>query len=84
MSELDGRYFTLAHKLGSCLPILHEHSRREELLQVLIDAGEAAWDRGAHEVCSIELCVSLLILAILDGHQILRERAHPVSQGSLG
>lgn len=31
--------------------MLHEHSRREELLQVLIDAGEAAWDRGAHEVC---------------------------------
>jgi len=53
VSSLDGHYpyLSLAHKFGSCLPMLHEHSRREELLQVLIDAGEAAWDRGAHEVC---------------------------------
>lgn len=33
-----------------CLPILHEHPKRNELLEVLIDAGESAWARGAHEV----------------------------------
>lgn len=35
----------------SCLPLFHEHQKREELLDVLIDAGESAWARGAHEVC---------------------------------
>ena len=33
-----------------CLPLLHEHSQRDELLDILVDAGESAWDRGAHEV----------------------------------
>ena len=63
MSELDGHHLGLAHELGSCLPILHEHSRREELLQVLIDAGEAAWDRGAHEVRLI-LSYELVLLSL--------------------
>ena len=31
--------------------MLREHPKREELLDVLIDAGESAWARGAHEVC---------------------------------
>lgn len=35
----------------SCLPLLHENPKRDELLDVLIDAGESAWARGAHEVC---------------------------------
>jgi hypothetical protein len=34
----------------SCLPLLQEHPKREEFLDVLIDAGESAWIRGAHEV----------------------------------
>jgi len=33
-----------------CLPLLHEHAQRDELLDILVDAGESAWDRGAHEV----------------------------------
>jgi len=33
-----------------CLNLLHDHSKRDELLDVLIDAGESAWARGAHEV----------------------------------
>ncbi|KAK0208888.1 hypothetical protein DFS33DRAFT_1254916 [Desarmillaria ectypa] len=33
-----------------CLPLLHDHPKRDELLSVLIEAGEAAWTRGAHEL----------------------------------
>jgi len=33
-----------------CLPLLVEHPKKEELLNVLIEAGESAWARGAHEV----------------------------------
>ncbi len=32
-----------------CLTLLHDHPKREELLSVLMDAGEEAWNRGAHE-----------------------------------
>lgn len=35
---------------SSCLPMLRDHPKRDELLDVLIDAGESAWARGAHEV----------------------------------
>lgn len=35
-----------------CLPILRDHPKKDELLNVLIDAGESAWARGAHEVDS--------------------------------
>jgi len=33
-----------------CLTLLREHAKREELLEVLLDAGQSAWTRGAHEV----------------------------------
>jgi hypothetical protein len=33
-----------------CLSLLQEHPKRDELLDVLIEAGESAWARGAHEV----------------------------------
>lgn len=39
---------TLGRK--SCLNLLRDHPKRDELLDVLIDAGESAWARGAHEV----------------------------------
>ena len=35
-----------------CLNLLHDHPKRDELLEVLVDAGESAWARGAHEVSS--------------------------------
>ena len=34
-----------------CLPLLREHYRRDELLDLSIDAGDSARARGAHEVC---------------------------------
>ncbi|KAK7029643.1 Chk1 protein kinase [Paramarasmius palmivorus] len=41
--------YRIAEHAKRCLPLLHEHAKREELLDVLLDAGEAAWARGAHE-----------------------------------
>lgn len=32
-----------------CIPLLLNQPNREELLDVLVDAGESAWARGAHE-----------------------------------
>ena len=36
--------------LCRCLPLLREHSKRDELLEMSIDAGDSARARGAHEV----------------------------------
>ncbi|KAI0005369.1 hypothetical protein BJV74DRAFT_875326 [Russula compacta] len=33
-----------------CLPLLREHNKRGELVSLLIDAGDSAWARGAHEM----------------------------------
>lgn len=33
-----------------CISLLQEHPKRDELLNVLIEAGKSAWARGAHEV----------------------------------
>jgi len=44
------RLLTVIHGGNRCLNLLHDHPKRDELLDVLIDAGESAWARGAHEV----------------------------------
>jgi hypothetical protein len=36
--------------VSRCLPLLREYNRRGELVSLLIDAGDSAWARGAHEV----------------------------------
>ncbi|KAF9498170.1 dual-domain HisK/Mak2 protein kinase [Pleurotus eryngii] len=43
--------YRIAEHAKRCLPLLHENPKRDELLDVLIDAGESAWARGAHEAC---------------------------------
>jgi len=45
--------FDIIHGGIRCLNLLHDHPKRDELLDVLIDAGESAWARGAHEVGQI-------------------------------
>ncbi|KAI6045151.1 STKc type histidine kinase [Pisolithus marmoratus] len=35
---------------GRCIPLLLKEPNREQLLDVLVDAGESAWARGAHEL----------------------------------
>ncbi|KAL0950689.1 hypothetical protein HGRIS_007467 [Hohenbuehelia grisea] len=42
--------YRIAEHAKRCLPLLHENPKREELLNVLINAGESAWARGAHEL----------------------------------
>ncbi|KAF8665081.1 hypothetical protein AX16_000549 [Volvariella volvacea WC 439] len=42
--------YRIAEHAKRCLPLLHEHPKRDELLDVLLDAGESAWARGAHEL----------------------------------
>ncbi|KAJ3575904.1 hypothetical protein NP233_g779 [Leucocoprinus birnbaumii] len=42
--------YRVAEHAKRCLPLLHEYAHRDELLDVLVDAGESAWARGAHEL----------------------------------
>ncbi|KAJ2919335.1 hypothetical protein MD484_g1075, partial [Candolleomyces efflorescens] len=42
--------YRIAEHAKKCLPLLLEHPKKEELLNVLIEAGESAWARGAHEL----------------------------------
>ncbi|KIY45235.1 dual-domain HisK/Mak2 protein kinase [Fistulina hepatica ATCC 64428] len=42
--------YRIAEHAKRCLPLLHDHPKREELLNVLVEAGESAWTRGAHEL----------------------------------
>ncbi|THH17217.1 hypothetical protein EW146_g3550 [Bondarzewia mesenterica] len=42
--------YQIAERAQRCLPLLREHSKREELISFLIDAGDSAWARGAHEL----------------------------------
>ncbi|RXW16010.1 hypothetical protein EST38_g9848 [Candolleomyces aberdarensis] len=42
--------YRIAEYAKKCLVLLLEHPKKEELLNVLIEAGESAWARGAHEL----------------------------------
>ncbi|KAF9015434.1 dual-domain HisK/Mak2 protein kinase [Cyathus striatus] len=42
--------YRIAEHAKRCLSLLQDHPKKEELLEVLIDAGESAWARGAHEL----------------------------------
>ncbi|KAI5991480.1 STKc type histidine kinase [Pisolithus albus] len=46
--------FPDAHRIvdhaSRCIPLLLKYPNREQLLNVLVDAGESAWARGAHEL----------------------------------
>ncbi|KAI0793300.1 histidine kinase [Abortiporus biennis] len=42
--------YRIAEHAKRCLPLLREHSKREELLDLSIDAGDSARARGAHEL----------------------------------
>ncbi|KAK2461712.1 hypothetical protein APHAL10511_006175 [Amanita phalloides] len=54
--------YRIAEHAKRCLHILCDHPKKEELLNVLIDAGESAWARGAHELAlrSFERARSLI------------------------
>ncbi|KAJ7226000.1 dual-domain HisK/Mak2 protein kinase [Mycena pura] len=42
--------YRIAEHATHCLPLLRNHLRHDEFLDVLIEAGESAWARGAHEL----------------------------------
>ncbi|KAJ7456503.1 dual-domain HisK/Mak2 protein kinase [Mycena latifolia] len=50
MNEIPVDVYRVAEHATHCLPLLREHPKHDELLNVLIDAGESAWARGAHEL----------------------------------
>ncbi|KAF8630202.1 hypothetical protein AX15_003056 [Amanita polypyramis BW_CC] len=62
MHETPVDIHRIAEHAKRCLPILRNHPKRDELLNVLIDAGESAWARGAHELSlrSFERAKSLI------------------------
>ncbi|KAJ7275535.1 histidine kinase [Mycena haematopus] len=50
MNEIPPDVYRIAEHATHCLPLLREHPKHNELLDILIDAGESAWARGAHEL----------------------------------
>ncbi|TFK57700.1 histidine kinase [Heliocybe sulcata] len=42
--------YRISEHAKRCLPLLREHAKREELLNLMIESGDAAWARGAHEL----------------------------------
>ncbi|KAG1716795.1 hypothetical protein ID866_393 [Astraeus odoratus] len=47
----------IAEHAGRCIPLLLKQPNREQLLDVLVDAGESAWARGAHEAFLSARCL---------------------------
>ncbi|KAF8973859.1 dual-domain HisK/Mak2 protein kinase [Flammula alnicola] len=58
--------YRIAEHAKRCLTLLHDHPKRDELVDVLVDAGESAWARGAHE---------LAIQSFVSARNLLREDA---------
>jgi hypothetical protein len=63
--------------VGRCLPLLREHNRRGELVSLLIDAGDSAWARGAHEVRFFSRGLLLLVECgrFVDGISVFGQRS---------
>ncbi|KAG5723159.1 Peroxide stress-activated histidine kinase mak2 [Termitomyces sp. T112] len=55
--------YRVAEHAKRCLPLLQDNPKREELLNILMEAGESAWERGAHE---------LAIRSFLNARSLLR------------
>lgn len=62
---------------------MHEHSQRDELLDILVDAGESAWDRGAHEVFEIVVGLFLTQVCFIDRNAIIHQCSYSFSSGSM-
>ncbi|KAI0325627.1 histidine kinase [Cubamyces sp. BRFM 1775] len=50
LHESSPDIYRIAEHAKRCLPLLREHSKRDELLEMSIDAGDSARARGAHEL----------------------------------
>lgn len=49
-SGLPLRHSVVSDYILRCLPLLREHHKRDQLLDLSLDAGDSARARGAHEV----------------------------------
>ncbi|KAF7798602.1 hypothetical protein EIP86_009824 [Pleurotus ostreatoroseus] len=59
--------YRIAEHAKRCLPLLREHQKRDELLDLSIDAGDSAAARGAHEASGLLALQSYLnALSLLD------------------
>ncbi|KAH8834919.1 dual-domain HisK/Mak2 protein kinase [Flagelloscypha sp. PMI_526] len=45
--------YRIAEHAKKCLHLLRSHTKREDFLSALIEAGESAWARGAHELAIV-------------------------------
>lgn len=50
LHEATPDVYRIAEHAKRCLPLLREHAKRDELLELSIDAGDSARARGAHEL----------------------------------
>ncbi|KAF8272384.1 histidine kinase [Lactarius quietus] len=55
--------YQIAERAQRCLPLLREHNKRGELVSLLIEAGDSAWARGAHEMAYQSLVNAQSLLA---------------------
>ncbi|KAH6917111.1 dual-domain HisK/Mak2 protein kinase [Coprinopsis sp. MPI-PUGE-AT-0042] len=72
LHEVPIDVYRVAEHAKKCLKLLNEHPKKEELLNVLIEAGESAWARGAHE---------LALRSFLNAQSLLSDdpwNAHPM------
>lgn len=64
----------IAEHAGRCIPLLLNQPNREELLDVLVDAGESAWARGAHEL-ALQAFISAQSLLTVDHWAVNSKRS---------
>ncbi|KAJ7459518.1 hypothetical protein B0H11DRAFT_2060049, partial [Mycena galericulata] len=56
LNEVPVDVYRVAEQTTHCPMLLRDHPKHDEILDVLIDAGESAWVRGAHEVTAYPCC----------------------------
>ncbi|KAK7694195.1 hypothetical protein QCA50_001375 [Cerrena zonata] len=63
--------YRIAEHAKRCLPLLREHPKRDELFELLIDAGDSARTRGAHE---------LALQSFINAYELLDDNPWRVNQ----
>ena len=58
MTAKQNHYYHVTLAKSTWIPLLREHQKRDELLDLSIDAGDSAAARGAHEVVYVPSVIS--------------------------
>ncbi|KAF7319894.1 Histidine kinase [Mycena kentingensis (nom. inval.)] len=66
LNDVPVDIYRVAEHASNCLSLLREHPRHDDFLDVLIEAGESAWARGAHEA-------SLAMRSFVNARTLLRK-----------